>query len=482
MDQNDGDPVSVSKRRVLNVLGMGTLGALTTTAAAEARAAPRTPERRDDAASGPPMAGSLNLNEVPVVDSHMHPVGRTLISRAYEQQAQTFAGLEVPDGQYPGRSELMATTLDSSRRLVWGASRRIGYFNYVARNYHVPATFEGFDSVVSPRIGSDAAFTAYVRDIFDREGISKVVLQAAEDAPSPPATLIPPDRYVWTTVVSEFTRLDWAKSRDLSSIQAVVGKIDETMEDAAMNGCRGFKNVSAYYRPLGLSRPSAAAAEAALQRLLAADSQPTTSAPTPIARSLVPGPKPPQQRYESDPDLRAALLTYEDHLFFHIYLKAGELRRPVIIHSAVALHPSLRLDFNDPRPLYSVFTDPAILKAQTRFVVIHSGYPWQDVMAAFISQLPNVYTDVSFFSKYPGDLSRLYASLLGLGPSYKIMHGSDANSVPEEIGYAAWNSRATLAKLLTEYKQHWGWTQTDIDQAAHNILGANARELFEISG
>jgi len=473
MDENDADAVSVSKRQILSALGMGTLGALVTTTAPEALAAPSTPKRAEEAVSAPPMAGTLNLNEVPVVDSHMHPVGRTLISRVYQQQAQTFAGLEVPDGQYPGRSELMATTLDSSRRLVWGASRRIGYFNYVARNYHVPATFEGFDSVVSPRIGSDAAFTAYVREIFDREGISKVVLQAAEDAPSPPVTLIPPDRYVWTTVVSEFTRLDWAKSRGLTSIQSVIAKIDETMEAAAANGCRGFKNVCAYYRPLGLSRPSAAAAEAALHRLLGTDGGPATSAPAPGTVS--------QPRYESDADLRAALLTYEDYLFFQMYLKAGELRKPIIIHSAVALHPSLRVDFNDPRPLYSVFTDPAILKAQTRFVVIHSGYPWQDVMAAFISQLPNVYTDVSFFSKYPGDLSRLYASLLGLGPSYKIMHGSDANSVPEEIGYCAWNSRATLAKLLTEYKQHWGWTQADIDQAARNILGANARELFEIS-
>jgi predicted TIM-barrel fold metal-dependent hydrolase len=170
----------------------------------------------------------------------------------------------------------------------------------------------------------------------------------------------------------------------------------------------------------------------------------------------------------------------EDFLFRHIYVKAGRLERPIIIHSAVALHPALRIDFNDPRPLYAVFTDPDIQQARTRFVLIHAGYPTPDVVAAFISQFPNVYTDVSFYSKYPGALLEVYRSLLALGPSNKIMHGSDANTVPEELGYCAWNSRAVLAKVLTEYKESFGWTQADITKMAENILHRTAREFYGI--
>ena len=48
------------------------------------------------------------------------------------------------------------------------------------------------------------------------------------------------------------------------------------------------------------------------------------------------------------------------------------------------------------------------------------------------------------------------------------MHGSDANSVPEEIGVCAWNSRAVLAKVLTEYLD-LGWTQSDISKMKRHM-------------
>lgn len=259
-------------------------------------------------------------------------------------------------------------------------------------------------------------------------------------------------------------------SQGLTTLPDILAKIDQTMEAAVEGGARGFKNVSAYYRPLALSRPSAADAEGALRLLLT--NPPTGSDASQPASPMDANPVFP------DPAGNAALTTLEDFLFRHIYVKAGKLERPIIIHSAVALHPALRVDFNDPRPLYGVFTDPDIQRARTQFVLIHAGYPSTDVVAAFISQFPNVYTDVSFYSKYPGALLELYRSLLALGPSNKIMHGSDANTVPEEIGYCAWNSRAVLAKVLTEYKESLGWTQRDITAMAEDVLHRTARGLF----
>jgi Amidohydrolase len=410
------------------------------------------------------MAGSLDLSELPVVDSHMHPIRRMLISESYAHQMAEFAGLEVPPGDYAGKSELLEHAKEGGRELVMEAPRRTGYFNYIARTYNVPPTIAGFDSVTSAHIGSDADFTRYVTSIFDREKISTVVLQAAEAAPSPPATLIPSNRYVWTTVASEMTRPAWAKGQGLTTLADITAAIDKVMETAVERGARGFKNVSAYYRPLALSKPTATEAESAL-RLVAAT--------TPV------GTGPSGQPIFSDVATSAALTTYEDFLFRHTYVKAGQLERPIIIHTAVALHPSLRTDFNDPRPLYAIFTDPDMQRARTDFILIHSGYPTTDVVAAFISQFPNVYTDVSFYTKYPGALLQIYRSLLGLGPSNKIMHGSDANSVPEEIGYCAWNSRAVLAKVLSEYRE-LGWTQADITTMAENVLYRNARRLFRI--
>ena len=420
----------------------------------------RLPKTRDR-----PMAGDLDLSTLDVVDSHMHPVRRVLISQAYAGQMKEFASLAVPPGDYPGKSALAARAAQGAQTLVMDAPRRTGYFNYIARTYGVAPTLEGFDSVVAPHITSDAEFTRYITSIFDRERIRTVVLQAAEPAPSPPATLIPANRYVWTTVASDFTRLKWAHSQGLTALPDILAAIDRTMEAAVTAGCRGFKNLSAYYRPLALSRPSPQEADAALQTLLKS---------SPVSTGVN------DQPVFADAATNSAQTTYEDYLFRHVYAKAGQLERPVIIHTAVALHPSLRTDFNDPRPLYAVFTDPDIQRAGTEFILIHSGYPTTDVVAAFISQFSNVYTDVSFYSKYPGALLEVYRSLLALGPSTKIMHGSDANSVPEEIGYCAWNSRAVLARVLTEYRQSFGWTQQDIQVMAENVLHRNARRLFRI--
>jgi predicted TIM-barrel fold metal-dependent hydrolase len=446
----------ISRRMALALLG---------TAPVAFALAPRWGHAAPRAAQTRLMAGSLDLSELPIVDSHMHPIRPMLISESYAGQMAEFAGLEVPAGDYPGKKELLQHAQDGGRELVMEAPRRTGYFNYISRTYGVPATMAGFDSVTAAHIGSDADFTRYVTSIFDREKVTTVVLQAAEPAPAPPATLIPSNRYVWTTVVSEMTRPAWAKSQGLTALNDITAAIDKVMETAVERGARGFKNMAAYYRPLALSKPTAAEAESALRLL---------SAATPVATGAR------GQPIFGDATTSAALTTYEDFLFRHIYVKAGQLERPIIIHTAVALHPSLRMDFNDPRPLYAIFTDPDMQRARTDFILIHSGYPTTDVVAAFISQFPNVYTDVSFYSKYPGALLEIYRSLLALGPSNKIMHGSDANSVPEEIGYCAWNSRAVLAKVLSEYRE-LGWTQADITAMAENVMYRNARRLFRIA-
>ena len=448
----------ISRRGALSLLGSASVLAALQSRSATAAAQPPAPR---------PMAGELDLSTLDIVDSHMHPVRRMLISQSYAGQMKEFGALGAPAGDYPGRDAIVARAQEGGRDLVMNAPRRTGYFNYIARTYGVPATIEGFDSVTKQHIGSDQDFVRYVSSIFEREKIATVVLQAAEPAPSPPATLIPADRYVWTTAASELTRIAWAKERGLTTLADVRAAIDKTMEAAVERGCRGFKSMAAYYRPLAVSKPTASEAEAAMKRVLAAMPQSTGVQNQPIY---------------ADAATNAALTTYEDFLFRHVFAKAGALERPMIIHSAVALHPSLRVDFNDPRPLAAVFSDPDMQRARTDFVLIHAGYPSTDVVAAFISQFANVYTDVSFYSKYPGALLQIYRSLLALGPSNKIMHGSDANSVPEEIGYCAWNTRAVLAKVLSEYRESFGWTQDDITAMAQNVMHRTARKLFRIPG
>jgi predicted TIM-barrel fold metal-dependent hydrolase len=452
------------RRKFLKVLGMGSAGAVFTAArqtqAAESAASPSDVEVNT-------KVGDLDLMHIDAIDSHVHPLSRDTISFSYARQARGFTDVMMPPGDYPGRQELDAKMHQGFTDLVNSQPRRTGYFNYIARTYGVPATNAGFDSVVSKHIGSDADFTQYITTVLDREKIPALVLQSREPDPVPPTSHIPASRYVWTWPFLNMTRPDWAKENGLSTLQDVADAIDKQLETAASNGCRGFKTNAAYWRPFTLTKVSAREADSALKALLKAT-------PTRVDERNRP--------HFGDTAMQAHLRTYEDYIFKHVYVKAGEIQIPIIIHTAVALHPRLRADLNTPVPLYDVFTDDDVQRADTRFVLIHSGYPSHHIVASMISQLPNVYTDVSFFAKYPGTLEEVYRAFLSLGPSEKVMHGSDANTIPEEIAYCAWNSRSVLARVLNDHKKHYGWTQPDVEKMANNVLHANARRIFRIPG
>jgi predicted TIM-barrel fold metal-dependent hydrolase len=413
----------------------------------------------------PAMAGTLDLNSVPIVDTHMHPLSRALISAKYAEQAESFTKAVLPSGDYPGKAALKAKLLAEFGEQVMGVSRRIGYFNYVARNHGVAPTIAGFDSVLAANSGSDAAFASFTKSVLDRENVAFVLLQSRSHDPVRPASALPQDRFEWTYHIADFATIAWARANGHTRIEDVVARIDRLLETAVANGCRGFKNDSTYYRSLTLHPASPRDAAAAMDTLLPLKPSGETSEGRPI--------------YDGD-DANRAIRTYADYLFKHIYERAGQLGRPMIIHSAVVLHPALRLDYNDPAPLYDILTDPAIVSAGTHFVVIHTGYPAHHLLAAMNSQFPRLHVDLSHIAKYPGALEETLRALIGVGPTTKIMHGSDTGTIPEEIGYCAWNTRRALANILSEYKRDYGWLQSDIETAARNILSGNAMRLFDM--
>lgn len=449
------------RRSFLRLLGGSSVGGALlgagTTAAAAATAAPAVKL----------ALGDLDLASVPVIDTHVHPLSRATLSESFNRWFDSFVDLQVPAYDYPGKAERRVVLRKEFEEQIWAYARQPGYNNYMSRVYGVPATVEAVDGVIAKHIGSDADFARYVATIFNREKIAAVVLQSGEAEPVRPPSAIADDRFVWTWPFVAMLRPQWVQSNGLNSLNDVLALIDRRLETAVTNGCRGFKNGTAYSRPFDLDKVTPEQAERALKTLLAAP---------PVAADWRGVPM------YADAATRAALKTYEDFLFKHVYVKAGQLKTPVIIHTCVAMHPALRTEWNDPRPLYDVFMDDDIKKAATRFVLIHTGYPSHHIIASMISQFPNVYTDMSFIAQFPGALEETYRAFLSLGPHQKVMHASDINTVPEGIGFCAWNSRAVLARILNDYKVHYGWTQADVIRSANDILHANARRVFRIPG
>jgi predicted TIM-barrel fold metal-dependent hydrolase len=413
------------------------------------------------------QVAGIDLAQIEIIDAHMHVLRRATLSEAYSRQAETFTKQVMPPVEDAQSAALHSRIAAGFTESVHWAPRKIGYINYVARVYGVPATIAGFDSVVAKHLGSDADYTRYTRSVLDREKIASVVLESTEREPITPTALIPENRWVWTFPIVPIVRPAWAKEKGASTFTDLLAAIDTTLETAVNNGCVGFKTFAAKYRTLGLTRVSRADAERAFDLV-------RSGVQVGIGEQKLP--------IYADEAVNVALRTCEDFLYRHIFTKAGALDRPVIIHSAVALSPYLRVDYNDPQELYELFREEAIQRAGTRFLIVHAGYPSHHVLAVLASQFPNVYVDTSFFSKYPAVLEEIYRVFLGIAPSSKLMHGSDANTIPEELGYCAWNGRTILAKVLTDYVSHYGWTATDVQKMAEDVLHRNARSFFGIAG
>jgi len=409
---------------------------------------------------------SSMLQDMEIIDTHQHAKSMVNVSERYNDNSNTFTDFMMPSGDFSGKDALRVKWKSAFDELVWGAPRTAGFLNYMSDRYGVPATIEGADSVINRYSGSEADTKKHVEGLVAREKIAAVVVQAADlSEPVRPETVWPDTHFVWTYPISPLLAVSWARSQDLSTLQDVVAAIDTLMETAVSNGCRGFKNSSAYQRTYSLGGVSFAEAETAFRVLRSAEPSTRDRNGRPIF---------------NDHKKNTALRHYEDFLLRHIYVKAGLLESPIIIHSAVGFAPSLRTDLNDPSHLYDVFVDDAIVKAFTTFVIIHTGYPSHHIVASLISQFPQVYVDTSFFSRYPGTLNETYRALLALAPSGKVMHGSDGGQIPDEAGYCAQNSRLVLADILSDYRRLYGWTQHQVESIAADVLHRNARKVFRI--
>ena len=371
----------------------------------------------------------------------------------------------LPDYDYPGKAELRGKIEQQFIKQIWDLPRQTGYNNYMARVYGVPPTLEGFDSVVQRHIGSDAAFSAYITTILDRERVPTIVLQSGDSTPVVPTTFVPRERFVWTCPFVPMIHPEWAAAAHLSELQDVVSKIEQSMEKAVSNGCVGFKNAAAYYRPLGIGMVGAKDAEAAFKSLV------TATAAGHVAQNAP---------YYKEPALNAALRTYQDYLLKRIFVKAGEVDQPIIIHTAVALHPALRFEFNNPLPLYDVFQDNDIRKAATRFVLIHTGYPtitaWPRCSASFPTSLPTCPSTRSFLACWRRHTARSWRWRRQEG----LVHGSDSNRIRGD-GLLRLEHTARAGAGLTDYRTYYGWTQDDVNRMANNVMHATAHPCCSAS-
>jgi len=460
------------RRDLISTMGAGTTAGLLLGQSAVAAVDPAESSRPSSLRD--PVVGSVDLRQIDVFDTHLHQPAQMTYSQSNEFWNSSFVGPLLPSFDFPERDDLKSALGTAFKAHLDQLPREIGQRNYVARAYGLEPTNANVDAVTSEHIDRD--FPAYIRAVYQRERIKGVLLQSDLTEPNRPGSLVPDDLFVWSYVINPLLQPNWAQAIGARSVKDVLASIDSVLETCAANGCVGLKVSIAYYRPLGIERVSPDQAQKSLAAIL-------RNPPTGY-RSISEAEETEFNAFAANPvfadsKLNAAFRTYQDFLLKHIYVKSGELGLAIIIHTAVALHPALRLENNNPVGLYEILRDDEIRRVQPNFVLIHSGYPFHDYVACLLSQFPNVYADLSFFANFPGTLEEVLRRFLGIAPSAKIMYGSDSSN-PETTAYCSFNIRQALAKVLRDYQSDYGWTDRDCETASRNVLNGNARRVFRI--
>lgn len=224
------------------------------------------------------------------------------------------------------------------------------------------------------------------------------------------------------------------------------------------DGAIAVKFLTAYLRPLDVTNP------------------PVEKARKVYAR-YVNGGKPAADEYKA----------LQDYIFRYIAREASRIGLVVHIHPGFGDGRYFDVQGSNPLLLEPVFNDP--IPQNTKFVIIHGGWPFAKQTAAMLLK-PNVYADFSAiaFLIYPRELSEIIRSWLEIQPQ-KVMFGTDSF----DVGYVLLNweeltwlgtdsSRRVLALALTGMMNDGEITSQRATEIARKVLRENAIKLYKLNG
>lgn len=178
----------------------------------------------------------------------------------------------------------------------------------------------------------------------------------------------------------------------------------------------------------------------------------------------------------------------EDFLFRTIAREAGRLGLAIHIHCLGFFGAFYPTAGSQPLQLESVFDDPTL--RDTRFVLLHGGWPFADQTLALLEK-PNVYADISAMTQMlsPHTLAEVLRRWVEEFPT-KVLYGSDAYAEhnedpvgwPEQGWVAAHTARRALAMALTEMMADGMVSRVRAQEIAELVLRKNALGLYHLGG
>ena len=387
----------------------------------------------------------MDLSSHPVVDSHCHAFLPEKETKSFEQY------LTLADHPVPKR-DIANTFL--YRRVVRELSRVL----------EVEGTHDEVVDERNVRYRQDPA--GYIKMLFEDAGIETLLVDTGY--PSKEFSGYSVDLGGFSEIVPcevrEIYRIDNTVYNLLCErlpFDAMLGEFNRRIHDAGRGGAVSLKSVIAYRTGLEIRRRTEEESKKAYRDFI--DSVESGRRVLDIIRSK--------------PDFVKAL--WDNFVFLGVE-KSVELGLPFQIHVGIGDVPGIDLRTSNPLLLRDLINDDCARDA--RIVLTHGGYPYVEEAGFLINTYPNLYLDISetvpFISI--GAKEKLL-NLFEMGPTTKIMHGSDGYNIPELFWISAIRAKRALSAALKELVEaneiDEGWAE----EIAEQILSGNAKRIYKLT-
>ena len=76
----------------------------------------------------PPVVGELDLNEINIVDTHVHPPHPITLTESYDKWNSSFVGSMLPSHEYEGKKQLRKRLSSVFKEHLYNMPRQTGLF------------------------------------------------------------------------------------------------------------------------------------------------------------------------------------------------------------------------------------------------------------------------------------------------------------------------------------------------------------------
>ena len=170
---------------------------------------------------------------------------------------------------------------------------------------------------------------------------------------------------------------------------------------------------------------------------------------------------------------------FSDFAWIEVSRAAGRHGLPYQIHTGLVPCCGHLLPHCNPALMRGLLNNPEL--TDTKFVLIHTGYPYTRESVHLAWDLPNVWIDFVWLPTLSLEAGRqVLAEFLDWVPANKFTLGGDFE-LPEGVYGAMHQSREVLALVLAEKVDQGFWTMTQAMDVGRAVLTESAQKLYHLT-